>query len=181
MSTPSPPQKSETVLEVPADVHRSRYNAMEGKQREAAKAAASSVAPIAPTVKREKENIENPVLAKQNGPSLPQESIPKQPSFSADKTASFSGAHSNGVTSALKDDLSNETDPVKLERKRRQQQKKEEFLQQQLKRRKSDDNVPGPSCIKSEETSDPIPEGLCFMLNSLCILPLKPQKERFPR
>lgn len=60
--------------------------------------------------------------------------------------------------STLKDDLSNETDPVKLERKRRQQQKKEEFLAlQQMKRHKSDDGA-SVIGIKSEQTS-PIPEG----------------------
>ena len=167
VSTPSPPQKSETVLEVPADVHRSRYNAM------TAKATATSVSTSAPPASvplpalppREKENQGNPSLTKQNNFSLPKEPICKEPGVSVDNTTGSSGARSNeATTSVMKDDLSNETDPAKLERKRRQQQKKEEFLQQ-LKRRKSDESIPGPSCIKSEEPStSPIPEGSCFQI-----------------
>ncbi len=76
------------------------------------------------------------------------------------KPPNISGAQNSETNnnSTLKDDLSNESDPVKLERKRKQQQKKEEFLQQ-LKRQKQEDGARiSTVVIKSEQTS-PVPEG----------------------
>jgi hypothetical protein len=86
------------------------------------------------------------------------------------KPSNVSGAlHSEAKNSTLRDDVLNETDPVKLERKRRQQQKKEEFLQQ-MKRHKSDDgDGASVSTVIKSETTSPIPEGLCFILDCYLI------------
>lgn len=165
VDSPAPPNKKETVLEVPPDVHQSRYSAMEaGKQKEIARA------PPVPTANQQKaggkENSHHPPPTT-TGPGI-EESIP------ADGTSSTSSSNRTSINvpnaishpknSSAKDiDALEETDPVKLERKRRQQQKKEEFLQQ-LKRRRSDDNLPvNVGNIKSEAQS-PIAEGKCLFL-----------------
>lgn len=92
---------------------------------------------------------------------------PKQTTLTSNKPPYISEAQNSETNnnSTIKDDLSNESDPVKLERKRKQQQKKEEFLQQ-LKRRKQGDGARiSTVSIKSEETS-PVPEGsYLFVLN----------------
>lgn len=151
----SPPKKNETVCDVPLDVHKSRYNAMELKQRQEA-----MKVPLAQTTRVEKENP-TPIKTKDTGLAN-QNSAVQQETISVPHKASHAASVLDSENSSiLKEDLSNESDPVKLERKRRQQQKKQEFLQQ-LKRRRSDDNAP-PINIKSEAQS-PIPEGLYLSL-----------------
>lgn len=158
--TPPPPQKSDTVAEVPQDIHQSRYNAMEVKQREALK----TITPVVQNRACEgvKENEEK-TLAQKKSLRAPAEQRPIVQEEHSSKPQ-ISSVHQNVTNSDDKDDSNIETDPAKLERKRRQQQKKEEFLQQ-LKRRKSEDfddglrNPPVPLVnIKREETS-PIAEG----------------------
>jgi hypothetical protein len=107
------------------------------------------------------ELTKSKVLARQCS-ALPIElnSISTKESACTVKPPIISGALNNEANSStimMKDDLSIESDPVKLERKRRQQQKKEEFLQQ-MKRHKSEDGAASTVSIKSEQTS-PIPEG----------------------
>ena len=109
------------------------------------------------------ELTKSKVLARQCS-ALPIElnSISTKESACTVKPPIISGALNNEANSStimMKDDLSIESDPVKLERKRRQQQKKEEFLQQ-MKRHKSEDGAASTVSIKSEQTS-PIPEGSC--------------------
>lgn len=162
----SPPQKNETVSDVPLDVHKSRYNAMELKQRQEA-----LKAPLAPTNRVEKESPA-PIKTKDPDPAKHSLVVQQGTAVAPPKTSNVTSVPEGKNDSILKDDLSNENDPVKLERKRRQQQKKEEFLQQ-LKRRRSDDNIPQIN-IKSESKS-PIPEGLhsnltCFVQRLLIIL-----------
>lgn len=159
ITNPPERKKSETVLEVPADVHRTRYNAI------AAKATATPDRPAqkskaAPPSQNATEG--NAAFMKQAGFSLSKES-----DFSGDNNAGFSGVRSNETKSNVKkEEIFNETDPVKLERKRKQQMKKEEFCQQ-LKARKSDESIQGPGSIKSEEPAksvSPIPEGFLFVI-----------------
>ncbi|KAI9551482.1 hypothetical protein GHT06_021815 [Daphnia sinensis] len=150
VATPAQPQKNETILEVPPDVHKSRYNAMEGKKRTAEAVKVPQLPTSLP--REEKKTAEPPESSKQKQTS------PHCPMLTTVKPLYVSGGQKSENNSLVKDDLLNESDPVKLERKRRQQQKKEEFLQQQMKRHKSDDNKPvGPINIKAEQSS-PIPE-----------------------
>ena len=146
ITTPAEPKKSETVSVVPADVHRSRYNAI------AAKAAATTARPASTPIGASplKEIEGNTAFEKQAGMSLPKGRNQKGTGISVDTTAG----------------TSNEIDPVKQERKRKQLQKKEEYSLQ-LKPPKKDESFPEPSCIKSEEpSSSPIPEGFFFQFNS---------------
>ncbi|XP_046444280.1 DNA repair protein RAD52 homolog isoform X2 [Daphnia pulex] len=169
VTTPAPPQKNDTVLEVPPAVHRSRYNAMEEKKRgiEALKtpSASTSVPIIEKNVDATHESTHPMPAPQEPAPQCPgfptgQKLIStKETALTSIKPPNISGAQ-NGETinnSALKDDLLNESDPVKLERKRKQQQKKEEFLQQLKRQKQEDDARISTVGIKSEQTS-PVPE-----------------------
>ena len=88
--------KSETVSDVPADVHRSRYNAI---------AAKSMATPGRPTSAQQSKT-----------PSMKPTgfSPSKESDFSIDNTAGYSGARSNETkTNVKKEHILNETDPVK--------------------------------------------------------------------
>lgn len=149
---PSPPQKSETVSEVPNSIHESRYRAMGEKQREPTKV------PVAPVVSdQSKLKAEDPPAASVpiGKPTSSKSSfVPVEPGVNT--TAELQESDCGGAS---------ESERAKLERKRRQQQKKEEFLQQ-LKRHKSDENAPSVPIVKSEAPS-PIPEGW-FLFVFLC-------------
>lgn len=143
------------------DVHKTRYNAMEVKQRQEALKISSVTKP--PASKSEEKNLDSnckssiaadysPILLKDQAPTV------QEVAGNSVHNPKVSCLQENETSTVTKDELIAESDPVKLERKRRQQQKKEEFLQQ-LKRRRSDDNIPSHINIKTEATS-PIPEGL---------------------
>lgn len=152
VSTPPAPQKSETVLKVSDDVHRARYNAMSTK----ATAARSASAPP-PSAPPPSAPVAPGILASTTKPTGL--SVEKSPGLPHGKEANIS---------VIKNDMSNESDPAKLERKRRQQQKKDEFLQQ-AKHRKMDEIIPGTgSGVKSEKpSSSPKPEGLLCLQFSM--------------
>lgn len=150
----------------------------EGKKRTAE---AVKVLQVPDSLIREgKQSTELPEPEKQKLPAHHSPILPTAPNLVSKANTSLtivkpphvSGGKKNEVNSVVKDDLLNESDPVKLERKRRQQQKKEEFLQQQMKRHKPDDNRSVPAIhIKSEQTS-PIPEGslLDALRSSHCLV-----------
>ena len=156
VSTPSAPKKSETVSEVPADVHRCRYNAMAAKAQVASTRPASAPQTAAPP----KEHQGNPSSTKQTGFSLPMDHMNKESSISVDNTVGFSGARSDETKNVTCEIL---TDPDKMDRKYGQKHKRDE-IHQQLQSRKSDESIQSTSYAKSEELSPaPIPEGsLCF-------------------
>lgn len=163
VATPAQPQKNETILEVPPDVHKSRYNAMEGKKRTAE---AVKVPQLPTSLLREEKQTAEPQESKQKLPAPHCPMLPtdhklvskSETSFTTVKPSNVSGGQKSESNPVIKDDLLNESDPVKMERKRRQQQKKEEFLQQQMKRHKSDDNKSVPPIHIKAEQSSPIPE-----------------------
>lgn len=138
MASPAPPQKSETVLEVPDEVHKSRYRAMEDKKRESKPDAQKSIS-VSESVepKQTEESAAGVRSAKENAP----------PSEPADKSAPAASHPPSRVPEEKRGDKIHavkgdglESDQVKLERKRKQQQKREEFLQQ-FKKRCSEENV----------------------------------------
>ena len=145
IDTPTPPNKKDTILEVPEDVHHSRYSAMEGKQKEL-----GSKTPVVSILdfKAGKENSENtPSLADETGK---ESHSPRKPLMTIRKLirnkeiipdCSFVKSKPHQINMQVKSEVLNENDPVKLERKRKQQQKKEEFLLQ-LKTNLQDENLP---------------------------------------
>ena len=158
-STPSPLQKSETVFEVPADIHLSRYNAM------IAKATATSTRPATtpPSATMSQENKGIPELTKKNDFSMPKDLIYKKPGLSVENTAGVLVAHINKTnTPLLNNATSNVTVPgFKLDGQRIPQEKREDFCQQ-ANLLKLEVPAPRPSCAKPENsTSSTIPEG-CF-------------------
>ena len=162
VSSTSPPKKSETVSEVPNDVHESRYKAIAEKKRETTsktappttvvKSSNETIGNIAPTVKKPSETVENLIPTTKN----PQEVTENSTKNSTLKSHSIPSSKLNPSEESIP---VGESDPIKLERKRRQQQKREEFLEQ-FKRHKSDEvGGPQPSVFIKSESPSPIPEG----------------------
>lgn len=159
MASPAPPQKSDTVAEVPSNVHASRYKAMEERQQK--ELSRVSVAPSKPAaaVSLQQQTV-NGINSNGENSSLKSSTVNQEVKKSNSKDTN---GESNGaaveVSAVEKDEGPGfvETDPVKLERKRKQQQKQEEFRKNQLKRQKTDNSSAGPILIKSEATS-PVPE-----------------------
>lgn len=137
----------------------------EGKKRTAE---AVKVPQLPTSLLREEKQTAEPQESKQKLPAPHCPMLPTDPklvsksdsSFTTVKPSNVSGGQKSESNPVFKDDLLNESDPVKMERKRRQQQKKEEFLQQQMKRHKSDDNKSVPPIHIKAEQSSPIPEGM---------------------
>jgi recombination DNA repair RAD52 pathway protein len=181
-AVPSSPtiNKSETVADVPIEVHASRYRAMEEKRQLDAKrvgsdlstnhSAAKAVGPpekpatAAPskvpeitngTLEVKEEQVSESDKAKLERILKQQQ---KKEQFLEQQKRLEQKSCADDVTES-RDENSTESDKAKLERKRKQQQKKEEFLNQ-MKRLKSDDQITSdqPNLVKSEPVS-PIPEG----------------------
>ena len=177
-AVPSSPslQKSETVSEVPAAVHDSRYRAMEEKKLMEARKLEPRPAPVSttaesvtqqptPVVRISPAPAPVPVTEPKAGPSI---GHPKAAETSHDeKTAAPRNTskpaelvRDEALEVAVKQEPVDDSDKAKLERKRKQQQKKEEFMAK-LKRMKSDDQVENnkPTGFVEGNSVSPVPEG----------------------
>ena len=165
MASPAPPQKSDTVAEVPSNVHASRYKAMEERQQK--ELSRVSVAPSKPAAAASlQQQTVNGINSNGENSSLKSSTVNQEVKKPNPNDTNGESNGAAGEVSAVEKDEGLgfvETDPVKLERKRKQQQKQEEFRKNQLKRQKTDNSSAGPILIKSEATS-PVPEGNFYFL-----------------
>lgn len=167
VSSTSPPKKSETISEVPNDVHQSRYKAIAEKKRETTLKAM----PQTSAVKNTNEANENlvPIVKNPNDVENPVPVIKDLNEVIKNPTTNSTFKKCQSITVSKLNpseelELVGESDPIKLERKRRQQQKREEFLEQ-FKRHKSDESAgPQPPVFIKSESPSPIPEGLKILV-----------------
>ena len=128
MASPAPPQKSDTVAEVPSNVHASRYKAMEERQQKELSRLTSAAPskPVASATLPQQVNGSN--SNGENSTSLKSSAVNQEMNKPTPKDNNVdSNVASSEVSTVEKDESPGfvETDPVKLERKRKQQQKQE--------------------------------------------------------